>query len=127
MATVMAERVGTPSPTEGGERRRPRVVILGGGFGGYTAAKRLKHADVDITLVDRTNHHTFQPLLYQVALATLNPGDIAVPIRWLLRHQKNTEVIMAEATAVDPVHRVVSLDGQADLPYDYLIDRKSVV
>jgi NADH dehydrogenase len=121
MATVMAERVGTPSPTEGGERRRPRVVILGGGFGGYTAAKRLKHADVDITLVDRTNHHTFQPLLYQVALATLNPGDIAVPIRWLLRHQKNTEVIMAEATAVDPVHRVVSLDGQADLPYDYLI------
>src|SRR3984957_2604518 len=121
MAAVMAERVGTPSPTEGGERRRPRVVILGGGFGGYTAAKRVQHADGDISLVARTNHHTFQPLLYQVALATLNPGDIAVPIRWLLRHQKNTEVIMAEATAVDPVHRVVSLDGQADLPYDYLI------
>src|SRR3984885_1450047 len=121
MATVMAEHVATPGATEGGAGRRPRVVILGGGFAGYSAAKRLKHADVDITLVDRTNHHTFQPLLYQVALATLNPGDIAVPIRWLMRHQKNTEVLMASATGVDPERRVVSIDGQEDLPYDYLI------
>jgi NADH:ubiquinone reductase (H+-translocating) len=100
---------------------RPKVVILGGGFAGYNAAKRLKHADVDITLVDRTNHYLFQPLLYQVALATLNPGDIAVPIRWLLRNHKNTEVIMASATGIDPVARRVSLDGHEDLPYDYLI------
>jgi NADH:ubiquinone reductase (H+-translocating) len=122
MATVMSERVGTPSASaSGGAGRRPRVVILGGGFAGYTAAKRLKHAPVDITLVDRTNHHLFQPLLYQVALATLNPGDIAVPIRWLLRHHKNTEVLMADATSIDPERRVVTLDGQDDLPYDYLI------
>jgi NADH dehydrogenase len=117
----MSERVGASSATEGGAGRRPRVVILGGGFAGYSAAKRLKHAPVDITLIDRTNHHVFQPLLYQVALATLNPGDIAVPIRWLMRHQKNTEVLMASATAVDPERRVVSIDGQEDLPYDYLI------
>src|SRR5271170_2724766 len=106
MATMMAEQVGTPSAAEGGAGRRPRVVIIGGGFAGYTAAKRLRHAAVDITLVDRTNYHLFQPLLYQVALATLNPGDIAVPIRWLLRHQKNTEVIMAAATGIDPEHRI---------------------
>jgi NADH dehydrogenase len=117
----MAERVGTPGATGDGGAPRKRVVILGGGFAGYTAAKRLKKAPVDITLIDRTNHHTFQPLLYQVALATLNPGDIAVPIRWLLRHQKNVEVLMAEATAIEPDRRVVMLDGQADLPYDYLI------
>jgi NADH dehydrogenase len=121
MATVMAEQVTTPSASGGGAGRRPRVVIIGGGFAGYTAATRLKHAAVDITLVDRTNYHLFQPLLYQVALATLNPGDIAVPIRWLLRHQKNTEVIMAAATGIDPEHRIVMLDGQDDLPYDYLI------
>jgi NADH:quinone reductase (non-electrogenic) len=117
----MAEQVTTPSASGGGAGRRPRVVIIGGGFAGYTAATRLKHAAVDITLVDRTNYHLFQPLLYQVALATLNPGDIAVPIRWLLRHQKNTEVIMAAATGIDPEHRIVMLDGQDDLPYDYLI------
>jgi NADH:ubiquinone reductase (H+-translocating) len=101
--------------------RRPRVVIIGGGFAGYTAARRLRRAEVDITLLDRTNHHLFQPLLYQVALATLNPGDIAVPIRWLLRNQKNTEVLMAEAERIDVDRRVVVIDGDRELPYDYLV------
>jgi NADH dehydrogenase len=117
-ATVVPSTTGTDG---GGGSRRPRVVIIGGGFAGYTAARRLKHAPVDITLVDRTNHHLFQPLLYQVALATLNPGDIAVPIRWLLRHQKNTEVLMASASSIDTANRIVSLDEHEDLPYDYLI------
>jgi NADH:quinone reductase (non-electrogenic) len=100
---------------------RPRVVIIGGGFGGLKAAQRLKRAPVDITLVDRANHHLFQPLLYQVATATLAPSDIATPIRWLLRKQKNAEVLMAAATRVDVAQRVVELDHGADLPYDYLV------
>ena len=101
---------------------RPRVVIVGGGFGGFTAAHRLRRAAVDVTLVDRTNHHLFQPLLYQVATATLSPTDIMVPIRWGLRRQRNVEVILGEATAVDVARRVVVLDdGRFELPYDYVI------
>ena len=101
---------------------RPRVVIIGGGFGGYTAARRLKRAPADITLVDRTNHHLFQPLLYQVATATLSPTDITVPIRWALRRQRNVEVLLGEATSVDVARHVVVLDdGRVEVPYDYLI------
>jgi NADH:ubiquinone reductase (H+-translocating) len=101
---------------------RPRVVIIGGGFGGYTAARRFNRAPVDVILVDRTNHHLFQPLLYQVATATLSPTDITVPIRWGLRRQRNAEVVLGEATAVDVARRVVVLDGgRTELPYDYLI------
>ena len=101
---------------------RPRVVIIGGGFGGILAAKSLKRANVDITLIDRTNHHTFQPLLYQVATAALAPSDITAPIRWILRSQKNTEVLMAEAREIDTTRRVVRIDdGLRELPYDYLI------
>lgn len=101
---------------------RPRVVIIGGGFGGYTAARRFKRAAVDVTLVDRTNHHLFQPLLYQVATATLSPTDIMVPIRWALRHQRNATVLLGEATAVDVDRRVVVLDGgRSTLGYDYVI------
>jgi NADH:ubiquinone reductase (H+-translocating) len=74
---------------------RPRVVIIGGGFGGIAAAKALKRANVSITLLDRTNHFIFQPLLYQVATAALAPSDITAPIRWVLRKQKNTEVLLA--------------------------------
>src|SRR5580698_3090126 len=79
----------------------PHVVILGGGFGGLNAARALAHAPVRVTLIDRRNHHLFQPLLYQVATAALNPSDIAMPIRRILRRQENAEVIMAEATAID--------------------------
>ena len=68
---------------------RPRVVVVGGGFGGLAAARALAHAPVELTLVDRQNHHLFQPLLYQVATAALSPGDIAAPIRWILRRQAN--------------------------------------
>lgn len=101
---------------------RPRVVIIGGGFGGFKAAQRLKRAPVDITLVDRSNHHLFQPLLYQVATATLAPSDIASPIRLMLRHQKNAEVLMGEVTHIDVGARCVELDhGRASLSYDYLV------
>src|SRR5437867_13359511 len=98
----------------------PRVVIVGGGFGGLYAAKALRRAPVRITMLDRRNYHLFQPLLYQVATAALNPRDIAYPIRSVVAHQKNTNVILAEATAVDVDRKMVKLvDGQID--YDYLI------
>jgi NADH:ubiquinone reductase (H+-translocating) len=98
----------------------PRVVILGGGFGGLRAAKALRHAKVEITLIDRRNHHLFQPLLYQVATAALNPSDIATPIRRILRRQRNAEVILGEATAIDvPDKRVLLRDGA--VPYDFLV------
>jgi len=100
---------------------RPHVVIIGGGFGGLYAARALKNAPVDVTLVDRTNHHVFQPLLYQVATATLTPSDIAAPIRWLLRNQKNAQVLLAEVKTIDPDARIVyCVDGET-LEYDYLI------
>lgn len=99
---------------------RPRVVILGGGFGGLEAAKALRRAPVDVTLVDRRNHHLFQPLLYQVATAALNPSNIAAPIRRILRHQANVEVLLGEAEAIDAAgRRVVLADGA--VPYDFLI------
>jgi NADH:ubiquinone reductase (H+-translocating) len=99
---------------------RPHVVVLGAGFGGLSAARTLRDAPVRVTVVDRRNHHLFQPLLYQVATAALSPGDIAYPIRSILRHQQNTHVLLADATAVDTAKREVVLsDGR--LPYDYLI------
>lgn len=98
----------------------PRVVIIGGGFGGLSAAVSLKGAPVEILLIDRRNHHVFQPLLYQVATAGLSPGDIAAPIRWILRHQANVRVWMGEITSIDPDRRVVLLDD-GEAPYDYLI------
>src|SRR5947207_15161444 len=88
---------------------RPHAVIVGGGFGGLTAARTLAGRPVRITLLDRRNHHLFQPLLYQVATAVLNPSDIAVPIRSILRRQKNVTVLMAHAVAVDPAVRKVVL------------------
>ncbi len=99
---------------------RPRVVILGGGFGGLYAAKALRGAPVSVTLVDRRNHHLFQPLLYQVATAALNPADIAAPIRSILRGQDNVEVLLAEAVAIETAtRRVVLADGE--IAYDFLI------
>src|SRR5512143_1641715 len=98
----------------------PHVVILGGGLGGLEAARHLKSALVHITLVDRQNHHLFQPLLYQVATAALSPGDIASPIRWILRHQRQTRVLLAQAHTIDVERRKVLLD-RGELDYDYLI------
>ncbi len=101
---------------------RPRVVIIGGGFAGLTAARALRKADVDITLVDRTNHHLFQPLLYQVATAVLAPSDITSPIRWLLRKNTNTTVLMAEVDSIDVVNSLVHADkGDVTLPFDFLV------
>ena len=98
----------------------PHVVILGAGFGGLNAARALKRAPVRITVIDRANHHLFQPLLYQVATAALSPADISAPIRRILRRQNNVEVLLAEATAIDlPSRRVVLADGEVD--YDFLI------
>jgi NADH dehydrogenase len=96
------------------------VVIVGGGFGGLYAARALRREPVQVTLLDRRNHHLFQPLLYQVAMAALSPGDIASPIRWILRRQKNVEVLLAEVQRVDPARRVVVL-GDGEISYDYLI------
>ncbi len=102
--------------------QRPHVVIIGGGFAGVCSAKGLAKADVRITLIDRTNHHLFQPLLYQVATAVLNPADITVPIRWLLRHQTNATVIMADVDAIDVAGRTLTLDGgTTTVEWDYLV------
>jgi NADH:ubiquinone reductase (H+-translocating) len=99
---------------------RPRLVILGGGFAGLYAARALKRAPLDITVIDRRNHHLFQPLLYQVATAALNPSDIAAPIRGVLRRQRNASVILGEAVAVDMEKRIVELaDGR--IGYDFLL------
>ncbi len=100
---------------------RPRVVILGGGFGGLYAAKSLARAPVDITLIDRRNHHLFQPLLYQVATAGLSAVDIGEPIRKILRRQGNVTVLMAHAEGVDVADRQVLLAGGGRVAYDYLI------
>ena len=100
---------------------RPRVVIVGGGFGGLRAAQALGTLPVDVTLIDRRNHHTFQPLLYQVALAVLSPADIAQPIRTILRRQSNTEVLMDEVVGIDAQGREVALGSGARIKYDYLV------
>jgi NADH dehydrogenase len=103
---------------------RPRVVIVGAGFGGLSAAKALRKADLRVTLVDRRNHHLFQPLLYQVATAGLSPGQIATPIRTVLRKQKNAEVLLGTVTSVDMDRREVVLANEPDshrINYDYLV------
>jgi NADH:ubiquinone reductase (H+-translocating) len=99
----------------------PHVVIVGGGFAGLAAAKKLSRKPVRVTLVDRRNHHLFQPLLYQVATATLSPGDIASAIRWIVRHADNIRVILGNVDAIDTTARRVHLDDGATLDYDYLI------
>ena len=99
---------------------KPRVVIVGAGFAGLNAARSLAKAPVEITIIDRSNYHTFQPLLYQVATAGLSPGEIAAPIRSIFRSDKNIEVLMAEVTGFDLERRVV-LTPDAEIPYDYLI------
>ena len=100
---------------------RPRVVVVGGGFGGIHAAQGLGKLPVDVTVLDRKNHHTFQPLLYQVALAVLSPGDIAQPIRTILRNNRNTEVLIDEVTGIDKESRRVHTKSGAEVVYDYLV------
>ena len=99
----------------------PRVVIIGGGFGGLFAARAFEGAPVDVTLLDRHNYHLFQPLLYQVATASLSPADIASPIRWILRGQKNVEVLLAEVQAIDPAANRLIVDHDEPIAFDYLI------
>ena len=105
--------------------RVPVVVIVGAGFGGLAAAKALRNAPVRIVLIDRTNHHLFQPLLYQVATSLLTPGQIAAPIRGILRAQKNTTTVLGDVTGVDKEQRLVfvNIADREEVPvrYDYLI------
>jgi NADH dehydrogenase len=105
----------------GAGANRPRVVVIGAGFGGLHAAKALGKLSVDVTVIDRRNHHTFQPLLYQVALAVLSPADIAQPIRTILRKNQNTQVLMDEVTGIEVERRQISLASGAQIPYDYLV------
>ena len=104
--------------TPGGRRQ---IVIVGGGFGGLAAAKELRRADVEVTVVDRMSHHLFQPLLYQVAAGSLSEGQIAIPIRVMLKHQKNASVLMAEVKDLDVERQRVVLDTEERLDYDSLI------
>jgi NADH dehydrogenase len=101
--------------------QKPRVVILGGGFGGLAAAQKLKRAPVEVTLIDRRNFHLFQPLLYQVATGSLSPGDIAAPLRGVLSRQENARVLLGEAADVDPEAKRVILRDGATFEYDTLI------
>lgn len=108
------------------ERRRHRVVVVGGGFGGLYAIRGLRRAPVDITLVDRRNFHLFQPLLYQVSTGGLSPADIASPLRHIFKTQRNVRVILGEATGVDPVGKLLHL-ADGELPYDSLVLAPGVV
>src|SRR5260370_20564391 len=110
---------------DGRTTNTPRVVIVGGGFGGLAAAKALGKAPVEVILIDRTNHHVFQPLLYQVATSVLAPSQMSSPIREVLRRHENTTVIMGEVTGVDKAQRCVFVSDadreHVPIPYDYLI------
>ena len=112
--------VAQPPGLDGRTTAEPHVVVVGAGFGGLRAAQRLRHAPARVTVLDRRNHHLFQPLLYQVATAALNPSDIAAPIRRILRRQINTTVLLAEVTAIDLAAKRVAL-GEGHVAYDYLV------
>ena len=111
---------GTP-PKRDGDRKVPQVVIVGGGFAGIYAVQALKRAPVRVTIIDRRNYHLFQPMLYQVATAGLNPSDITAPIRSVVRHQRNTEVILGEVSGVDKADRQIELTDGTRVGYDYLL------
>lgn len=101
--------------------QKPKVVIIGGGFGGLQAAKALGGKEVEVALIDKKNHHTFQPLLYQVATAVLSPGEIASPIRRILHRYKNVQVVLGEAVEIDAAKHFVKLSDDSEIPFDYLI------
>src|SRR5688500_1183787 len=123
MFTTLSRARLTSRPLEG--RLMPthgtHVVIVGGGFGGLFAARALGRRPVDVPLVDRQNYHLFQPLLYQVATAALSPGDIAAPIRHILRRRRNVRVLMGEVVAVDLPAKTLRLEGGRILTWDHLI------
>jgi NADH:quinone reductase (non-electrogenic) len=100
---------------------QPHVVVIGGGFAGLSASRVLRNTDCRVTLLDRRNHHVFQPLLYQVATATLSPGDIAAPIRWVLRRARNIRVLLGEAARIDVAARRIELSDGESIAYDFLI------
>src|SRR5262245_61561791 len=102
-------------------QREPHVVIIGGGFAGLNAALTLGAGSLRVTVIDRRNYHLFFPLLYQVVTAGLSPGEISAPIRWVLRKQPNTTVLLAEVTRIDPERKVVELAEGERIAYDYLI------
>jgi NADH dehydrogenase len=101
--------------------RVARVVIVGGGFGGLYAARMLKDADVDVTLIDRRNFHLFSPLLYQVATGALSPGEIASPLRYVLNRQKRTKVLLGEVVDIDMGNHELILEDHSRIPYDTVI------
>src|SRR6266487_5787334 len=122
--TIVTNTLSTHKNVESAANNRltvlPRVVIVGAGFGGLRTARALRNAPVQVTVIDRQNHHLFQPLLYWVATAGLSPADICSPIRGILRNQKNAEVFMEEVTGVDVQEQRV-LMGERSVPYDYLV------
>lgn len=117
---ITSAHASAPEPFTAGRNRKPRVVVIGGGFGGLEAVKALKGEDMDITLLDRSNHHLFQPLLYQVATAGLTPANIARPLREIFHSQQNVEVILSEAKRIDVNARKVITEDLV-LDYDYLV------
>src|SRR6476660_10596618 len=116
---------GTTAVVDAPSPEHKRVVIVGGGFAGLAAAHALRHADAEVFLIDRRNHHIFQPLLYQVATAVLSPADIAAPIRQLEVRQKNLSVLLAEVTGVDVASRIIEASapgvGIRKIAFDYLV------
>src|SRR5215475_3278060 len=99
----------------------PRVAIVGAGFGGLEVAEHLAHVPVEVTLIDRHNYHTFQPLLYQVATSLLNAEDVGAPIRSIFRHQENVNFRLATVTGIDVPARKLQMDGADDITFDYLV------
>ncbi|HRP71005.1 MAG TPA: FAD-dependent oxidoreductase, partial [Turneriella sp.] len=103
------------------KKEKPHLIIIGGGFGGLTLARSLKHAPIQITLIDKANHHLFQPLLYQVATAALSPGHIAMPLRAIFRSQKNVRVLMNRVAEILPKEKKIRLASGDEFTYDRLV------